>query len=176
MKPIPTTKPDHKYYPSCKTEKPFVDFYSLNGKRRRLSGECKPCHRQRYKMRGDWKRRPRELVYPVYRKRYLARRSDPANVEIDRQRNRDHHRRKVYNIDADTFNRMSSEQKGKCAICKKSPQVSNKRTYVLNVDHSHSTGKVRGLLCFHCNSGLGKFRDNPELLQAALGYLFRAEF
>lgn len=40
-----------------------------------------------------------------------------------------------------------------------------------HIDHSHDTGKVRGLLCTRCNVGLGMFRDNPKFLQAAVNYL-----
>ncbi len=41
----------------------------------------------------------------------------------------------------------------------------------LVVDHDHSSGEIRGMLCNHCNRGLGHFRDNPELLEFARMYL-----
>lgn len=41
----------------------------------------------------------------------------------------------------------------------------------LCVDHNHNTGNVRSLLCMSCNTGIGKFKDNIELIEAALNYL-----
>jgi hypothetical protein len=45
----------------------------------------------------------------------------------------------------------------------------------LVVDHSHSTNKIRGMLCNHCNRGLGHFKDNPDLLEYARIYLLASE-
>lgn len=41
----------------------------------------------------------------------------------------------------------------------------------LVVDHDHTTGQIRGILCSHCNRGLGHFRDDPELLEFARMYI-----
>jgi hypothetical protein len=60
---------------------------------------------------------------------------------------------------------MLAAQGGKCAICRTSETI---KWYV---DHCHVTGKVRGILCHHCNLMLGMSRDDPQVLQAAIAYL-----
>jgi hypothetical protein len=72
-----------------------------------------------------------------------------------------------YGITPDDYQRLNDEQGGVCAICKRD-QRDGKR---LAVDHNHETGAVRGLLCAHCNMGLGQLGDTPEHLRAALAYL-----
>jgi hypothetical protein len=76
--------------------------------------------------------------------------------------------RRKYNIDLEEYYKILNEQNNQCAICKKS---STDLKYMLAVDHCHKTGKVRGLLCSHCNTGLGQFKDDPNLLQLAINYL-----
>lgn len=60
---------------------------------------------------------------------------------------------------------IAEAQEWKCKICEKIPA---KR---MHLDHCHRTMKVRGLLCGTCNKGLGQFKDNPKLLEAAARYL-----
>lgn len=67
-----------------------------------------------------------------------------------------------YGLSQDQFNQMLEDQDGTCAICTKPAVV---------VDHDHSTGLVRGILCPQCNSGLGFFGDNAVLLSKAAEYL-----
>jgi hypothetical protein len=76
--------------------------------------------------------------------------------------------KRLYGITLETYNLLLEKQNHSCAICNK-PQ--NQLTLPLCVDHCHSTGKVRGLLCKRCNSGLGFFNDNVDLCKSAVSYL-----
>lgn len=68
-----------------------------------------------------------------------------------------------YDISFEEFEKKLKDQDARCAICN---EVS-----ILHVDHCHTTGKFRGLLCRHCNLGLGFFKDNKILMKKALDYL-----
>lgn len=72
-----------------------------------------------------------------------------------------------YGITLHQYNDMLSKQGGVCCICKK-PRADGKR---LAVDHNHTTGRVRGLLCDMCNRGLGYFSENTDRLRSAAEYL-----
>jgi hypothetical protein len=76
--------------------------------------------------------------------------------------------RKQYGITLEEYNNMLEAQDYKCAICGNEDEVEGRR---LAIDHCHSTGDVRGLLCGKCNRGLGLFYDNQELLNKAIQYL-----
>jgi NAD-dependent dihydropyrimidine dehydrogenase PreA subunit len=71
-------------------------------------------------------------------------------------------------LTVEQFTQMLDRQQGKCLICETVPQ-----DHVLQIDHDHRTGVVRGLLCRDCNSGLGRFQDNAGLLKKAATYLRR---
>jgi hypothetical protein len=71
----------------------------------------------------------------------------------------------LYGITQEEYDALILKQNSKCAICKIGLDM-GKRTCI---DHCHNSKKVRGILCWSCNVGLGHFKDNPELLnQAAL--------
>jgi len=76
---------------------------------------------------------------------------------------RHYHLMRRYGITAADADAMYEAQGGMCAICGERPAA--------HVDHDHSTGVVRSLLCFTCNSGLGNFRDDIELVRLAAAYL-----
>lgn len=73
-----------------------------------------------------------------------------------------------YGITLDEYERMLEEQGGHCAICEKTEGARGRR---LHVDHCHTTGRVRGLLCSTCNRGIGMLRDDVELMRRALAYM-----
>ena len=64
-------------------------------------------------------------------------------------------------------NAMLEAQGGGCYICGRPPRDD----ISLHVDHDHSTGKVRGILCFCCNNALADFQEKPALLAKAAAYL-----
>ena len=69
------------------------------------------------------------------------------------------------------FDRLLVAQQGLCGICGEE----NRSGHRLAVDHDHTTGRVRGLLCHRCNTAIGLLRDDPALLRAAIEYLARYE-
>lgn len=131
----------------CGETKPRSEFHIKNKDRKDPhNSRCKTCANKfkAEKMRsGEWKK---------------------MTPEESRRRNL----QASYGITPDDYNAMFSYQRGCCAIC---GVHQNEQVGRLCVDHDHSTGEVRGLLCGHCNKGLGHYRDDPELLEIAAEYL-----
>ena len=90
--------------------------------------------------------------------------------------NRDRKMLYQYGIDLIDYQEMWDAQGGLCGACNQPETALRADGQVrwLCVDHDHSTGEVRGLLCYHCNQGLGHFKDNVEYLAGAIKYLERA--
>lgn len=95
--------------------------------------------------------------------REYGRRWRAANREQDRRLIRDG------TITLDRFCEMFAAQSGLCASC----SITLQESRGTHIDHDHVTGKVRGLLCGGCNSGIGLMRESPAVLRAAADYLER---
>lgn len=79
---------------------------------------------------------------------------------------------KYYKIGIAEYTSMLESQNGLCAICRKPETIIIKgKVLRLSIDHCHTTGKIRGLLCSHCNHAIGKFEDSIDSLKAAITYL-----
>lgn len=79
-----------------------------------------------------------------------------------------------YGITFKQYNEMLIKQNNICAICNKPETAFIKKTNkikALSVDHCHTTGKIRGLLCHKCNYGIGMFKENIKSLSNAIKYL-----
>jgi len=139
----------------CKTEKPIEDFTRDKSRRDGRFPQCKVC-----KAGVDQKQ---------YAKNASKRK---ALSKIHYDNNKDAHAcrtlQRKYGISLEEYEELHKKQDGQCRICDTTAEENGRR---LAVDHNHKTGEVRGLLCDQCNVGLGKFKDSPTRLRAALNYL-----
>jgi hypothetical protein len=116
------------------------------------------------------------------KRRGVERKADPETREADlrsvRKWQRDWYatnpeqavakRLRGYGLRPDEYASLLAAQEGKCAICGSVGCSTGKR---LAVDHDHTTGKIRGLLCLFCNTAIGKLRDDPDTIAKALEYV-----
>ena len=90
-------------------------------------------------------------------------------------RNKDKHKdsvlKRMYGLPLEEYTRILTAQGGTCGICKTATEGNCGRQ--LSVDHNHSTGEVRGLLCGRCNSVLGFIDEHPGVLERAIEWLKR---
>jgi len=110
-----------------------------------------------------------------YMSKYRAKNKDHINKKLREWRSknkesiRNSNLKTLYGISLADYDELVIKQNNGCAIC-----GVWKKTF--HVDHDHTTGKVRGLLCVSCNSGLGKFNDTIEGLEKAIAYLRKHEY
>jgi hypothetical protein len=127
-----------------------------------------------------WREHPEEqraynhAYYHAHRAEILKQKAEYRAKHSERiraEKRRDHLRRE-YGIAPEVYDRMAKEQDSLCYICKK-PQThyQNKRPVRLYVDHCHSSGIVRRLLCNNCNAMLGYAQDSPAILRQAAKYI-----
>ncbi len=109
------------------------------------------------------------LAHPERRekKREYMRQYLPQWAKRHPDKIREKARKRSYKMEAGEYDNLYREQQGLCAICQQPPAEGK----ILSVDHDHLTLVRRGLLCDPCNNGLGRFKDSPALLIAAIAYL-----
>ncbi len=125
-------------------------------------GLCGSCYTLEWKAERIKNPEWREKHLEVRRNNYARRKKENPERESEKARI---YLLKQYNLTLDDYNKMAQSQDFKCQICRNEE--------FLHVDHDHNTGKVRGLLCRKCNTGLGLFQDSDEFLQLASEYLRR---
>jgi len=142
--------------------------------------ECVDCKRTLSKDKYYWHKRGHRHsascrdCYQLKRRAYqIAYMADRGNAK--RRENYDPEKRsqrivESYGISLEKYNSLLASQNGGCAICG-SKEPKTKRNGRFCLDHDHSTGEVRGLLCSPCNRGIGLLGDNPERLTMAAAYL-----
>ncbi len=138
---------------NCQKTKEFsffsVSAYNDNGSPSRYRPKCKECTAEENT------------------KRYHDKGGKAAQAHRARK-----HNLKKYGLTVEEYDKMLEEQQGMCKICGAvEGKQRSKSDYRLFVDHCHASGKVRGLLCHNCNTGLGHFFDSVHNLQKAIGYL-----
>lgn len=80
---------------------------------------------------------------------------------------KDYHKYRRYKLTKEEYDGILKNQNNLCGIC----GIILKDDYNTHVDHNHQTGKIRGLLCVGCNTGLGNFKENPFILIKAIKYI-----
>ena len=155
----------------CGVVQPLGSFYKAPGTRDGYRGDCKGCFRTRAKAR-----------YPLVREANIARAKKWREENLERfqanqrrmrstpegkLRSRAGHLMRKFGMTIEQYDAMLEAQSGGCFVCSRSPR----EDISLHVDHDHSTGKVRGILCFRCNNALADFQEDPELLRKAASYL-----
>jgi hypothetical protein len=166
----------------CKESKPRVAFASNKAARDGLQAYCRECwadyHQARQLAKGK-DVRPRVSVpeghklcrgcgeiQPHSEWHRNATASDGLSTSCKKCRaakGRAGHLKRQYGITEAERDAMVASQMGLCVICLKAPAV--------HVDHCHQTGRVRGVLCFNCNSAIGKLGDDPDAVRRAAAYL-----
>jgi hypothetical protein len=140
------------------------------GRPHHAKGLCKECYFLEYRKSPKYQEYLKSGRLTVVQKRYRA---TPHAVErikryrqsaLVRDRSAAYFRKQKYGVTDEWYNELLLNQDGRCAICYADDCA-------LEIDHCHGTGKVRGLLCHHCNAGLGHFKDSVHSLKNAIKFI-----
>lgn len=133
----------HKSCPICGELKERSEFYKWKSRQDGLTAYCKKCTSKKSK---GWREQNPDKLPTLEEKRIYSRKIN-------------------FGISREDYKQMLVDQNNSCAICKK------EIGWEAAVDHCHTTGKIRGLLCRKCNLGLGAFKDNIETIRKAIKYV-----
>jgi hypothetical protein len=138
--------------------------------------------REKNRLRSaEWRKNNPEKAKETVRKHNEKRKAEKPEIirayqqayrEKNRETLRHRERERKFGISRQEYANIFLKQNGVCAICKQ-PETATRLGTVksLSVDHCHTSGKVRGLLCSDCNTGIGKMKESREALLAAIRYL-----
>jgi hypothetical protein len=149
----------------CKETKDYEQFHKDSGKKDGHQSRCKDCVRA---TTLNWqKNNPEKAKQHSKKATDKWQKENKEKLHKPSKEWRKFYRiKEKYGLSKEEFNEMESEQSGICKICEKDKP--------LCVDHCHTSGRVRGLLCRDCNLLLGFAFDNTETLKKAADYLIRA--
>jgi hypothetical protein len=155
----------------CRLVKPLDDFYVMRAARDGHRPNCKVCESaaRRAKYRENPKREVERVLawQRANKERHLAAQRRRRQKPERKRKEREGHLLRKFGNTLDEYDRLLKEQGGGCGIC----GAPHPETGSFHVDHDHETGRVRGLLCFRCNAGLGQFDESVEKLLSAIAYL-----
>ncbi len=146
----------------CLQVKPFTDFHNDNHKKDKLHTQCKVCHSVRNKTK-----RKTDLVW---RETQLKKAKEFREKYPDKNKEsiRNATLKAKYGITSKQYDELFASQGYKCAVCN---CTQNNGYGKMPVDHCHTTGKIRAILCQSCNVTLGKVEEKEEILLALIEYL-----
>jgi len=161
-----------KYCPKCKTVKKVDKFSRDNKTKDKLDVWCLECKRV-YSRSDAAKLAAKKWYYSGggKLKKYEYQRDGTKKDRPKAEPYRAQVLKRKYGISQDTYSKLLRSQNGCCAICRTTNPGRNRKEWP--IDHDHTTGKIRGLLCWKCNSALGLLKDSPDLCAKAAAYLRR---
>ena len=176
---------------TCKQNKNLDQYYKI--KNNTYHPNCKVCYKEKAKT-YNYNKEQRKLSKQIYYENNKEKTSNDNKFWYENNKKRKLHKNKLwrennkeklrewrlnnkeiiknhnlskYGINLNEYNLLLEKQNYKCAIC----ESYYHNGHGWHVDHCHRTNKIRGILCFNCNSGLGQFKDSELLLQKAIKYL-----
>jgi len=157
-----------KKCPRCKYNKQESEFHKSRKRKGGLAWCCKVCVKA---FAASWYLRNKEYSNArnkAWYEKNFEKISQRARIELTYEQRRNARLKNKFGITASEYDRILGQQNFLCAVCS---QHRDEFSKAFAVDHCHTTGRIRGLLCEKCNQGIGCFNDSPERIRLAVQYL-----